>query len=713
MRANQTELKKLITSQDAVFVIPVYQRNYDWKSENCKQLFIDILKISNNNDGHFVGTICYKMNGRNNFVVIDGQQRITSVMILLKAIHDITKNENLKNKIKNQFLINQYSVETNKLKLKPIKKDEDVYNKLMSQNEFNANIFDKNEQKSNVYKNYILFKFLVEDALKRGYKCENIENAIERLEIVELELDKENPQVIFESLNSTGLDLTNTDLLRNYILMPLDYSDQEKLYKQYWMRIEEMLGAENMEAFMTHYLIYKRKSPSVYVGDKKLTITKSTIYQAFKKEYPKMQADDAETLFKDMIKYACYYKHFIYTNEQKPSNKIEEHLYIIFNILEAKDAAILLLYLYELYDKELLKNDAFLELLNYMISYIFRSNICNRTGLNRQFSTLCLQKIKNKIDENFKYIYELKNGEIKSFEKLFLSTLNSGRGSFSWPKDREFVDTLKKKDLYISLRSEKCKYLFYMLEKQINEKELPAWKNITIEHIMPRSLSKEWKEYLNSKADLAYFERSINTLGNLTLTGYNSELGNETFTYKKSKYRESSFSITRDIAQYKEWTSKEIEKRSNALAQRALKCWKLPEEYNKEIVVDTGVTYSLKTDLEIFSKTKPCEATIIGKTFQLTSWRDFLINVAKQLYALDSNLFFELLAYKGIRSQRPIVDTVNDHMKLYEEIDKNLYIEIYSHTRENLETAKMMVEYYDRNENTNFIDDIYFTLRRI
>lgn len=713
MRANQTEFINIIALPNTTFVIPVYQRNYDWRMENCKQLFNDILKIVNSDEYHFIGTICRKKSEKNQYVIIDGQQRITSIMLLLKAIHDITLNRNLKCKIQNQFLINQYNENTNKLKLKPIKKDESVFNKLIMQETFDENCYDFIEKNSNIYRNYILFKELIlnrtQEKIENQNICEEIAEAIERLQIVDLELDNENPQVIFESLNSTGLDLTNIDLIRNYILMALPYKDQERLYLTYWMPIEELLGMDVMENFIVHYTIFKKRNTYINIESKNIKISSNNIYKTFKQIYGYINVEKAERLFIDMYKYAQYYAHFTKDNSYS-HDLIDKKLNIIFNILESNDTSILLLYLYEEYETDKINREIFNHLLDYIICYIFRCAVCGKSGMSKIFATQCLQKLIYELESNKKVYALLKDNKNKEYEDIFLNVLNSGRGDSSWPKDKEFVDTLRKKDIYNSLKGKKGKYLLYTIDNYFNKKECPNFEDATIEHIMPATLSKDWKNYLNEKNDLMNYENALNILGNLTLTGYNPELSNKNFEKKKDIYYHSAFTITRDICSYKEWTSKEIEKRGNNLALIAQQCWKIPHEFNNEATIDTGITYNLKCDASMFTWTKPNEITIMGKQYDIKNWNDLLVIIAKEFYYIDKYLFLELIEYDGFPGRKKIISTIDyGHM---EKIDSNLYIDTSNSAKTNLEIARAIVSYFDTIERTNFMDEITFTLRK-
>ena len=275
MKADNLEFLVFIEGKKT-FCIPVYQRNYDWKRTQCITLFKDIEKIAvdDSRQSHFLGTIVYvegdsSANFRQ-FIVIDGQQRLTSIMLLLKAIVDLTDNEKLKQEIKEDYLINRLAKdESLRIKLKPMKSDLRNYQKLIDDQ-----IHEMEE--SQILLNYNLFLDLINQS---NLTPEELYHGIQKLEIVYIQLAKEieNPQLIFESLNSTGLDLTQADLIRNYLLMGQKYSQQEKLYCNYWVKLEKMLPDAMISDFIRDYLTLK--SGIIHNKDK--------VYNAFKEHYLK------------------------------------------------------------------------------------------------------------------------------------------------------------------------------------------------------------------------------------------------------------------------------------------------------------------------------------------------------------------------------------------------------------------------------------------
>lgn len=707
MEVRKTDIKKFITSSDIVFVIPVYQRNYDWNKDNCQQLFTDVMGLVGKNDSHFMGTVCYKMEGRYKCVIIDGQQRITSIMLFLKAIYDMTTNLNLKDKVKNQFLINPYTNNDLKLKLKPIKKDEAIYKKLLNLDFFSDDYFSKDEKNSNIYRNYAFFKDWIVAEGNNGIFESDIEDAIERLEIAEIELTNENPQVIFESLNSTGMSLTNTDLLRNYLLMSMDYSDQEELYQKYWLQIENILDAENMELFLVHYLIMVRKSNAIMEKGKKAIISAKNVYYAFKLTYPNIAKGNAKEeitrVFKELFKYANFYKHFLFNQDTNllTLSKIDKKLYDLFYRLDVKHVAVLLLYLYDKYDQQFISEDIFIETIDICISFAMRSKVCNYNSFSTQFCGLAVGKLAlQPIDANF--------------INRFWGAMVSGRGRYAFPRDDEFKDALMNQGIYESLKSSGTKYLLYTLEQNLDHaKELPPYDSGTIEHIMPQTLSKKWADYLSEKGELTLHLKYLHTLGNLALTNYNGTLSNSSFDEKSKEYSKSNYAYTKELAGLSKWSSSEIVLRASRMAEAALQIWKMDPKYNLDEQIETGVTYDLQADFPSFTGTKPAIVHVMDKESTISTWVDFVMLAAKEFYDLNSEIFREMIATSNSFLRRKHLFTETEKgLRRPRKIADDVYIELNLNTEDLLKVIKVMADYYDQQMKTNYGDEIWFTVRK-
>lgn len=700
MDVKKTNIKRFITSSDIVFVIPVYQRNYDWKKANCIQLFSDIKNLIGNDKTHFIGTVCYKMDGRYKSVIIDGQQRITTVMLLLKALHDICGDEKLKKKINEQFLTNPYSEGELKLKLKPIKKDEETYKRIME----NDTLMTDEQKDSNTNTNYLLFKSLLKEELKH-HEAEDIEDAIERLEIVEISLTDENPQVIFESLNSTGLGLTNTDLLRNYLLMSLDYPTQEHLYQTYWLKIEELLGSENMEQFMTDYLIYKRKSNAIQESGKSARISVKNLYSSFKKQFPDITGEDAsekiESYFIELYRYAKYYKHFLYSEKTDYSSldNIDKKLYELFYQLNASSASILLMWLFEKYKTDEIDEPTFIETIDICISLAFRTKVCGNYGLSDQFSALAVQKLD---------LMPIASDFIDNF----WSVISGGNGKYAFPTDNEFKFTLSNVNVYQTLRSNGTKYLLYKLEKSLpHSKELPAYTDGTVEHIMPQTLSNEWTEYVKSHGDYETYEKYLHTLGNLALTNYNSELSNKEFKDKKDEYSLSNYSLTKKLAEYNEWNNSNIHKRSETLSELALSVWPAKGDIEKP-EVEIGISYDLQSDFDSFYGTKPSKCCVLNEEKNVINWSEFMTFACQKFHEFDSENFVKLVNYNKFPSTKPVIAKSEKVLRAPKKITDGLFFEANQSTPALLKEIKCIVEYFEEIYESDLQSTVWFAIRK-
>ena len=709
MKVSNDNIDCFLTRGSSTFVIPVYQRNYDWQINQCKQLIMDIQGIVDTNESHFIGTICVKPETRKTCMLIDGQQRITTILLIFKAIYDLSDDNLLKEKIKSRYLLESYSKGGTRLKLKPIKKDESVFEKLISNDVFDENLFDSIEKLSNIYSNYIYIKELINNDVKDGlYTISDFEDAVERLEIVELSLDNENPQVIFESLNSTGLDLTDSDLLRNYLLMSLNYEDQEHLYYNYWRKIEEYLHNDNriLEDFMVYFLITKKRSNATIHNGKKASITNNKLYSSFKRDYPRIDRSnlvEVENCFKEILQYAKYYSHFIFDDMTVRENLDEKNklFYDLIYLMNSKDSVIVLMYLLNKYEKSEIDNQTLISCIKGLISLSVRACVCDKVGLSKQFSALMIQKL-DKIQNSNNFIDD------------FWDALTMGNGSYGFPKDNEFKYMLETKSIYTTLGSRKTKYILYELERFINPKEIHIYSEGTIEHIMPQTLSDEWKKYLKNKNDLVNYESHLHLLGNLSLTGYNSELGNDIFDNKKKEYVKSNYSNTRSIAKYVDWSSSEIDSRGSELIDYALKIWELPLNYNTKSGLSLGVIYGLDTDFNLFTGTKPLEVTFLGGTTKISSWAELVVSVLTDCYEMDKQIFSMLLNYNGFYGNKVYINTSVINMNHPVEIAKSgIYVDTGNSVVANLGLIEKVLEFYDDKMKSDLVKDLSFTLSKV
>lgn len=674
MEARKIKLLEFIGNGKKTFNIPVYQRNYDWKEEQCRKLFEDIQNIvkSDYEIEHFLGTVVFvssksEMNF-NEYVLIDGQQRITSIMLLLKVLHEKVTDKNDKEEIWEEYLINKRAPEENlRIRLKPVESDGMPYKKLIEENDISLT--------SNVCKNYRLFEKLIQES---NYSAEEIYKALGKIELVYIQLEKgkksENPQMIFESLNSTGLSLTQGDLIRNYLLMNHEYEKQKMLYKNFWLEIEKRITNEKISDFVRDYLTMKNGSIS----------NKDKVYDDFKK-YIKQNNEnmDEEGILEELKTYSEYYSWFL--NGNSPNNKINEKL-SEFRYLRNTTVYPLILSVFEdTYSYKNINENELFDILNLLISYIFRRSVCGYTtnSLNKVFASI---------------VVLLKSKDIyKQIEKGLMNK--------SFPGDEEFRAEFIKCNFY-KKGTEFCKYTLKLLETFEN-KEQTDMENITIEHIMPQTLNSEWRIELGSKFEQIHSEY-INTIGNLTLTGYNPELSNKNFELKKRYYEESNIKMSREIANYDKWKDTEIKDRAEQLFEKAKRIWKLPQGYDNKNIdnLEYGKNYLLGSNINITGK-KPSKLIISGKEYSIKSWKELIEKLCLELYELEPRILRELIynpSFKG--KEKDIVTQNREKLRAPVKIDEDLYIESNLNSNAILNYANMIATEYELEE------EIFFVLRK-
>ena len=695
MDAGVQQFTKFI-SGEIILVIPVYQRNYDWKTANCEQLFNDIVRIIKTGKPHFIGTFVYQykptLKAPQEYIIIDGQQRITSIILFAKALYDLTDDAELQTDIKAKFLKHSTGrALKNKCRLRPTEYDLVTFEKIM-EDTFDENNFSADEKNSALYCNYRFFRDKVSVTT---ISKEDLCDAINQLNVVSILLQDEKPQEIFESLNSTGLDLTKADLIRNFLLMPLKYDAQEELYKNYWLKIEELLRPSgNVENFLVQYLIAKRKSDSV-MENKKQRLSNRNLYVVFK-EYFAENYNNAEACLEDLYHYAKYFNRVLFNDNTKFENltPLDKKFYELTFLLKANNAPIILMYLINRYEQKHFDEATFIKFVDALISLTFRAKVCGHAGINPQFAGNVLARLdrENPLNEN-------------SFWRI----LTFGKGTYAFPNDKDFQKALMTNNLYETIKPNLCKYLLYSLERAARGKELPAYSEATVEHVLPQKLSDSWKKYLKERNDSQTQELWLHTLGNLTLTAYNQELGNRDFDAKKKIYAESGFHYTRSLKDYLEWTSKQIQTRAQKLADAAIKIWTLPEEFR---FVNLDDTFNLDSDFGALRGTKPACVSIFETEIKISNWIDLVREIVKQLYARDKDIFRQIAKNENLPRKNKLFSADPKQILKPFKVDEDYYMETVFRTGECLKTVKILVENFDRLGDTNFKEDIYFTLRR-
>ena len=567
LQAGETTLNKLLNTSRQ-FIVPIFQRNYSWQKSQYEQLWFDILRASKfkEKQNHFIGSIVYIDMGTpagrpQQLLLIDGQQRLTTISILLCAIKDYVQKFNLETKlinlakIKNQFLYNSDEIDEDKYKLLLNVQDKETYIKLIDNT-----IFTVNKPATNIIKCYEFFYERIEDFIKQDGQIDEIYAGIFKLSLVSISLDKDsdNPQMIFESMNSTGKDLSQTDLLRNYLLMDLTPEKQTRLYKTYWKPMEELFGEDiykndvnKFDYFIRDFLTLK--SDTGYI------CKINNVYENFKRYYLDNNCEKFAVL-KDLFTYAKYYACIDLLQENDDELKL---YWQEFKKLDSHVVYPFLLKLYDDYSRQILIKEDFKKILQVVISYLWRRAICEipTNSLSKTFATL--------------YQAVDKEDYVNSIIKAFVFKSSYKR----FPSDYEVREKLQTKDIYhFRLR----KYLLEALENYYHKEPIDLnTANYTIEHIMPQNIEHNlsWQQMLGEDWQEVH-SLYLHTLGNLTITGYNAEMSNKSFWEKvngESGFKHSHLKLNESIAQCDVWNKKAIQRRTNILTDIILKIWKYPD----------------------------------------------------------------------------------------------------------------------------------------
>lgn len=710
MQARNSNIREFLEATK-IFVVPVYQRNYDWKKDNCQRLFSDIVKVIQSGKQHFLGTVCFKVYSDLERSIIDGQQRLTSITLMLKAAYDYDPNdETLRDEINNSFFYNkgvEFDTDFRRIKLHPNRRDEEVYHVLLTSSIDEVNEKLTSVQKdSRIYLNYKLFYELIGDYVQRGGKVRDIVVALRNLTIVMLEVQDENPQEIFESLNSTGLDLTNVDLLRNFFLMQFPYKEQKELYEDYWIKVEDSIGAERMEQFFADFLVFKRRSDAITINGRRSHINEHNLYPSFKDYYASLSGDNdfekTRSCFEDLKKAAELYKEFVFkddVNLEKETPR-RKKLYFLLSINDSSKARSLLLYIFDLHKQGIIDNKMLDEAIDGISSLTFRARICKAQGVDRQFAGNVMQRLHEVLE-----ITE----DRKNFIDVFWKSITAGKGSYAFPSDAEFTDALINKDLYTTLRSRGCKHLLYVIEAHSPfYKGLPSFDNdtISIEHIMPQKLSQRWKDSLNEET-LANYGTALHRLGNLALTNQNGEMSNKSFDEKKAYYEETPYHYTRKIKEYTSWQIGDIDARSHELAMQALNIWKLPEQYQKSRDGSKSF-YTLNEDTD-FSFKKPSVLYVGSAEYHVKSWVDILATLCKHFDKESHEAFIEI-ATLDKNSWFCVEGDDKAKGRNFTKVLGNVYIRRMS-AEDTLKAALKTSQDYDAIVGTNYAESILFALK--
>ncbi len=525
------------------YLVPLFQRPYSWERQEWQTLWNDITDLceAQNPRPHFFGAVVLiparsVPEGVTKYSLIDGQQRYTTISILFAALRQVALQrgeERLAEEIYKRFLINEFAEGNDYFKLLPTQGDREPYRNIIL-----GEI--PNNDDSRLAKAYRYFE---SEIRKSGLELRKIKDVVERsLSIVRVLLDeKEDPYVVFESLNAKGRSLSQADLIRNYFLMKIHTNKQEEIYSTFWRPMEETLGEENLTEFMRHYLMMRR-------GD---FVKKGEVYYNLRDYVEKENAVEA---LKTLSRFSTYYAkilELVSESDQAIARAIHR-----LNRLDVTTAYPFLLACYEDYIHQTLSSKEFLEVLKVLENFIVRRFVCNvpTRNFNKIFASL---------------YQEVVEASLRPFVESVKDILER-RG---YPKDYEFERNLREAKLYGSGdRKEKTKFILETLEESFRHEEQVNLEELRIEHVMPQTLTPWWEMHLGENFEFIH-ETLLDTLGNLTLTGYNSELSNSNFEEKKSWYRDSHLELNTYFSEIETWREADIKLRAQELAKRCLNIW--------------------------------------------------------------------------------------------------------------------------------------------
>ena len=602
------------------YCIPVFQRDYAWTTEQCEKLFEDIVLAFKKDRLHFCGSFVYAplptKKHIDRYIIIDGQQRFTTLYILIKALADSATDEAekaaLEKYLYNEDKFNRYGFDDkSKLKLKPVKTDNDQLQLLM------AGELDKmNKSKDGIiYHNYMLFKeqiaaFLAEDSAN---SIMMIHDGIDNLICADIKLDHDDDaQEIFERINSTGIKLGLPDLIRNYVLMT--DAGQERLYEEYWLVTQELLSKDRLESFFLDYLNMKLDG-----------FTKeSEAYRDFKQIYVHGQYTN-ESMLREILHYAKQYHIFCYGDDTlgEEINRALDGL----RRLNQTTVYLFLFHIFDDYEAGVIDKHELSKILNLLLNYSIRRLICEigSNSLRGLYKTLYSRIFSR--EENKAHYYD-----------AIVSFMSQMTSKDAIPSDADFALALKERNLY--RKNALCKYLLAAIENQ--GKERIVTDNLTIEHIMPqnKNLSTAWQKMLGDNWETVR-DRYLHTLGNLTLTGYNSELGDKPFAEKQELLKAAVTHITvlyDDVKNKTVWDADAIEERAQNLADQLLRLFPIEQPVHKIEFKDPRYA--------IYTVADPTNATykhvnyyeLLGERVNVDSFAFMVRSVAAKLYDYDASV---------------------------------------------------------------------------
>lgn len=690
MQGSKTSIVNFISGANQRFIIPVYQRKYSWKEENCRQLYEDLKKIIiDKRSSHFFGSIVSSVVGNGAVTehqIIDGQQRLTTVYLLFLAMRNLLREGKLKStgrardeQINENYLINKWAnTDEDTIKLVPVKDDREALKKLFGDKED----YDPSSQLT------LNYKYFCRMLLREEVTLDELYEAVCRLEIISITLDVgDNAQLIFESLNSTGLALTEGDKIRNYVLMGLSPKEQTEYYNNYWIKIEKCTQ-DDVSGFVRDYLSIKTQS----------TPSMSNVYHVFKSYAANFTI---EKLLIDLLAYARRFEKLLTCksnlagvqdkNDEMDMKALDSCLYRLKR-LEIVVTRPFFMEVFKLNEEGKLSVHDVLQVFLITENYLFRRNICEvpTNALNKVFLTLNRE------------ILRYDNTANQYVDKMSYA-LTSKQESGRFPDDGEFTATLSSKQVYL-MRGKYKEYLFERYENYGTISTKDVYEHLengdySIEHIMPQHLSPAWVEELGENAEEIH-KTWVHRLANLTLTGNNSALSNKTFAEKKAAMEDGvkvGLKMNLKIIQKSSWGLPELEERDREMVEQAKQIWfypvtdYVPQEKEFESCTLDDENYDLTGRKIVKYRYQNAEQPI-------DSWADMFERIVSYLHNKDHSVLLSLSYGTGSELFKELsnyVKSSDESLRSPWKVDENIYIERNISTELKISILRKLFTLYD------------------
>jgi uncharacterized protein with ParB-like and HNH nuclease domain len=600
VKASETSLQPVIEGTKQ-YVVPLFQRTYSWDTKEWEMLWQDLIELCEDEDprDHFIGSIVTMPTasvpqGIAKYLLIDGQQRLTTIFILLALLRDAAKTSNgsmLSQEIEETLLTNRFKQGNDVWKLLPTQADRKAFIQLLEVGDV--------AQQTRIAKAAAFFKRRL-----RSPEAPDLETLkkviVDNLMLVSIVLDPDdNPHLIFESLNAKGKPLSQADLIRNYFFMRIHVDDQEQLYEKSWEPMQERLG-DSLTECIRHFLM---KDGAI--------VKKGEVYFALKERADGKSQQEVIVYLQEVSRFADYYAKLLQPDGES-SPKLRERMKRL-NRIEVTVAYPFLLNVYNDYANEQIDEDEFSDVMEVIENFMIRRLICRvpTNQLNKIFPALYAQASEaDSLVEGLKESLRTKN----------------------YPRDTEFRERFVSSRLYTSGDRAKTKLILERLESSFGNKEAVPYDNLSVEHVMPQMLTDWWRQHLGEDFEATH-ELMLHTIGNLTLTGYNPELSNADFPHKRQLFKESHLSLNKWFVDQEKWDEETILIRAESLAEVALSIW----AYFGSIEDDAPTTAQTVTG------TTPTSVVILGQRFSVSSWRDVAQKTLETVADLDQDSFEQIL----------------------------------------------------------------------